>query len=141
MIGAGPLPRPQPGADVQFAHAWNAATVAWRLRHPAYRYAVHAGQDRAVVLSARKQFGARYILGIREPSMVDPATPRAASLPWRKVWIGLDPALAWDGHAYVNIPARFRPAPLNLIFKDLTGQGRKLDPARVRWDAMDFDIL
>lgn len=141
MIGAGPLPRPKPDAEVQFAHLWDAASVAWRLRHPAYAYSVHQGKDRAVVLSARKQFGARYILGIREPGLVDAGTPRTRSLPCRKVWIGLDPALAWGGRAFVNIPMRFRPAPLNLIFRDLTGKGRKLDPARVRWDAMDFDIL
>jgi hypothetical protein len=29
--------------------------------------------------------------------------------------------------------------PLNLIFLDLTGRGRRLDPERVKFDALDFD--
>jgi hypothetical protein len=49
--------------------------------------------------------------------------------------------MAWRGKPWINIPMRFRPSPLNLIFKDLTGQGRTLDPGTVRFQALDFDVL
>ncbi len=141
MIGFGPLPVRQADADVQFAHAWNPASVAWRLRHPAYRYSAKAEGGRVLVLSGRKQFGARYILGVRDTAELQVELPHEPGSVLRKVWIGLDPAMSWAGKPYVNIPMRFRPAPLNLIFKDLGGTGRVLDPGRVRFEAMDFDIL
>lgn len=141
MVGFGPLPVRQADADVQFAHAWNPASAAWRLRHPAYRYSTKIEGGRVLVLSGRKQFGARYILGVRDKAELQVELPREPGSVLRKVWIGLDPAMSWAGKPYVNIPLRFRPAPLNLIFKDLGGNGRVLDPAKVRFEAMDFDVL
>lgn len=141
MIGFGALPTCNPGADVQFAHAWNDQGLAWRLRHPAYPYRVKEEGGRALILSQRKQFGARYVVGVRNLPMHAGSIRREPGSVFRKVWIGLDPGMNWRGKAYVNIPMRFRPSPLNLIFKDLTGQGRTLDAARVRFDTLDFDIL
>jgi hypothetical protein len=34
---------------------------------------------------------------------------------------------------------RLRPAPLNFVFKDLTGRARRIDPGRLRYAALDFD--
>lgn len=141
MIGAGPLPVPARAVSVQFEPVWDAASVAWRLAHPAYTYTGKRSPAGTLVVCQRKQFGAHYLLGVRNPEMIpDNLRPEQRRI-WGKVWIGLDPAMDWAGHGYVNIPMRFRPAPLNLIFKDLTGAGRTLDPARVRFDAMAFDIL
>lgn len=115
--------------------------MAWRLRHPAYSYSLKKERGHGLVLSQWKQFGARYVLGVRDFSLVEGVLPTEPASINRKVWIGLDPFMRWDGAAYVNIPIRLRPSPLNLIFKDLTGLGRVLDPRQVRSDAMDFDIL
>ena len=141
MIGLGPLPMRRAGAEVQFTHAWTAESLAWRLRHPAYPYRLKQHHGRMLVLSMRKQFGAQYILGIRELPFPVGTLPMESGNVIGKVWIGLDPEMNWRGSAYVNIPMRFRPSPLNLIFKDLTGRSRKLNPHQVRFDAMDFDIL
>ncbi len=141
MIGMGPLPVGKNAKEAQFAHAWEPSSIAWRLRHPAYRYSVKEEGGHALVLSQRKQYGARYIMGVRELPQVEVGIPRETGSVRRKVWIGLDPAMHWGSTLYVNIPMRFRPSPLNLIFKDLTGKDRQLDPNRVRFDAMDFDIL
>jgi hypothetical protein len=32
-----------------------------------------------------------------------------------------------------------RPAPLNFVFRDLSGRERRIDPARLRYSALDFD--
>jgi len=140
MIGVGPLPRER-AADVRFAREWDPATLAWRLRHPAYSYTMKQERGQALVLSRRTQLGARYVLGRRGLAMTEGAVPRERGNVLRKVWIGLDPGMRWAGSAFVNIPMRLRPSPLNLIFKDLTDQGRTLNPAHVRFDTMDFDIL
>lgn len=141
MIGMGPLPFRAGGPEPQFSHAWGAANLAWRLRHPAYPYSWKEERGHSLILSRRSQYGARYVLGVRPGSLPAGLLPVESGSVMRKVWIGLDPSMHWGGSAYLNIPMRFRPSPLNLIFKDLTAQGRQLDPARVRFDAMDFDIL
>jgi GNAT superfamily N-acetyltransferase len=141
MIGMGPLPLGTSAQEPQFAHAWGPASIAWRLRHPAYSYSIKEERGHALILSRRRQYGARYVLGVRELPLSVAGIPQEKGSVRRKVWIGLDPAMHWGGTLYVNIPMRFRPSPLNLIFKDLTGKNRQLDPARVRFDAMDFDIL
>ena len=146
MIGIGALPIVDRDA-IQYEQKWNDASLAWRLGHPAYEYTVAQMRHwklrpRGVrlVLSERKQFGCRYVLGaLRDEAVLDEV--QSAFMPSRKVWIGLDPGMKWSGSLYLNIPMRFRPSPLNLIFKDLLGEGRTLDAARVRFQAMDFDIL
>lgn len=141
MIGIGPLPVVKNAKEAQFTHAWEPDSIAWRMRHPAYHYSVKEEGGHALVLSQRKQFGARYVMGVRDLPQVEVGIPRETAGVRRKIWIGLDPAMHWGSTLYVNIPMRFRPSPLNLIFKDLTGKDRVLDPALVRFDAMDFDIL
>ncbi len=140
MIGIGNLPFRAGKNDVHYERAWTEETLRWRSAHPGNAYTMkHAGKV-DLLLSERRQFGARYVLGAYEdlPKNVAPIETRAVR---RKVWIGRDPAMHWSGSLYANIPMRFRPSPLNLIFKDLTGKGRTLNPARVRFQAMDFDIL
>ncbi|MCC6839871.1 MAG: GNAT family N-acetyltransferase [Flavobacteriales bacterium] len=141
MIGGGPVPARTGTGPVHFEQAWEADTLAWRLHHPAFTYSAKHVRRGTLILSNRTQFGARYILSMRNMAEIPAGLPTETRAVWRKVWIGLDPALQWRGHAYINIPMRLRPAPLNLIFKDLTGANRSLDPATVRFDCMDFDIL
>lgn len=140
MIGMGPLPRER-AADVHFTRDWDPDSLAWRLRHPAYPYTMRVEGEQALILSGRRQLGARYVLGRRSLALARNAVPTEPGHVPCKVWIGLDPAMRWAGAAYLNVPMRLRPSPLNLIFKDLTDQGRTLDPAHVRFDTMDFDIL
>ncbi|MBK9419937.1 MAG: GNAT family N-acetyltransferase [Flavobacteriales bacterium] len=141
MIGVGTLPRRDPEVIPAFAPVRDAAAIAWRVQHPAYPYSAYTEQGRSLVLSHRSQYGARFVMGELDAPVPAAVLPQEPGIVFGKVLIGLDPAMHWGGKAYVNIPMRFRPSPLNLIFKDLTGQGRTLDPRTVRWDPMDFDIL
>ncbi len=140
MIGAGPLRQRAEPVAVQYEQERSAAALAWRLAHPAYTYSAAQVGDRNMLLSARRQFGFRYLLHPGFPGPL-PAGIRKEQAPLRKVWIGLDPAIETKHGWYLNVPDRFRPSPLNLIFKDLTAQGRTLDHTTVRFHAMDFDIL
>jgi len=55
------------------------------------------------------------------------------------IWMGLDRQLRWQGRCYFNFPNRFKPSPLNLIFRDLTGKNRIPKPEQIRFMALDFD--
>lgn len=141
MIGMGSLPYRNAQQAVDYERVWNEASIRWRLAHPEYRYALKRSGDLRMLLSERSQFGARYVLGAYPDARLDAAAPAEQGSTRMKTWIGLDPAMDWSGKCYINVPMRFRPSPLNLIFKDLTGQGRTLQANRVRFHAMDFDIL
>lgn len=141
MIGVGRLPL----ATVEHAgyeRIWHEAALRWRLSHPAYRYRLKRTKAHDLILTDRVQFGARHVLAAMPARSVPDAViqPFTGSAPF-KLWIGLDAAMRWRGRPYLNIPMRLRPSPLNLIFKDLTGKGRTLDPTTVRFQAIDFDVL
>ena len=71
------------------------------------------------------------------PSSLPEATP------WHplRAWIGLDPDRSWLGRLYAPVPMRLRPAPLNLVFRDLTGRNRCPKPERTQVDMLDFDAF
>ncbi len=140
MVGFGALPFGECG-PVQYERSWSPQALAWRTSHPSYTYALREADGTSLVLSERRQFGARYVLAARKGSFGTLPLRAEKESVRRKVFIGLDPGLHWKGCAYINVPMRLRPSPLNLILKDLTGAGRTLDPAQVRFQAIDFDIL
>lgn len=140
MIGMGPLPLAT-GHKVEYERVWSPAALAWRLRHPAYPYRSKRSGGHQLILSLRSQYGARYVMGAFTGLSGQGLIPEERGSVMRKVWIGLDPDMRWSGAPYLNIPMRFRPSPLNLIFRDLSGKGRALDRSTVRFQAMDFDIL
>lgn len=141
MVGMGPLPMRNGQAEPAYQRIWSDESLRWRLSHPQHGYTVRPADGMHLLLSERSKFGARYIMATRREGFGALAVAAEPGRVRSKVWIGLDPAMHWGGAAYMNVPMRFRPSPLNLIFKDLSGQGRKLDAARVRFHALDFDIL
>lgn len=140
MYGMGPLPFKEGNSAIHYGRIWSQDALKWRLSHPAYKYDAHQGNF-TTLFSKQGKMGARYVLGALpgEPNL-GKELKRIKKLPL-KLWIGLDEQMKWKGSLYRNIPMRFRPSPLNLIFKDLTGTGRTLDPKQVRFQAMDFDTL
>jgi hypothetical protein len=141
MIGLGPMALCEE-TDAQYEHLWYEAALRWRLSHPLNRYRVKRSGPLDLVLTDRVQLGARHVLAALPSGAVPEGSIAAFSgLAPFKLWIGLDAGMRWNGRPYIDIPMRFRPSPLNLIFKDLTGQGRTLDPRSVRFQAIDFDVL
>ncbi|MBP6389432.1 MAG: GNAT family N-acetyltransferase [Flavobacteriales bacterium] len=140
MVGIGSLPlRPDDG-NVQFAPMHSEAKLRWRTAHPAHTYTLAAEPGKWSILSPKKMKGARFLLaaglGDAPHLLLQKENPPAL-----KAWIGLDPLMAWTTSAYLNVPMRLRPSPLNMIFKDLSGAGRKLNASKVRMEAIDFDVL
>jgi len=139
MYGMGPLPFRDGNSAAHYGRIWSPEALKWRLSHPVYKYELHQGNFKTI-FSTQGKLGARYVLGtFPDRTDIGIDLKKIKKLPL-KLWIGLDEQLKWKGSLYRNIPMRFRPSPLNLIFKDLDGE-RTLDPKRVRFQAIDFDTL
>ena len=135
LVGAG---RCQVGtAPVAFALSWSDAALRWRLARPGAAYFgtardgvvdVHADAQKAGVLA--------YIASV--PVTAAAALPAAPRLKPLRSWIEFDPHLSKSG-VLAALPDRLKPSPLNSIFRDLTGKGRALDRASLRFTLLDFD--
>ncbi len=137
MIGLGNVPRSE-AVDNKFGRVWNAESILWRSSHPDKKYARHHHGDRTVISTATGVLGITAIMGEFSETQIPGVSVRALPLCFQ-LHIGLDPSKQWGRSLYVNIPMLWRPSPLNLIFLDLTGQGRILDVGAVVFRAMDFD--
>lgn len=140
MYGMGPLPFHANENAAHYGRIWSPEALKWRLSDPVYNYEVHKGNS-TTLFSTQGKFGARYVLGaFPDGTDMGIELKKIKKLPL-KLWIGLDEQMKWKGSLYRNIPMRFRPSPLNLIFKDLKNEGRTLDVDKVRFQAIDFDTL
>jgi hypothetical protein len=142
-LGLGPLARSTAQRAVDLEKTWDRESVDWRLAAPETPYRL-ISRDRALAVRGRApRFGIQMLMGevAAELGPVDRGSVAQVSLGYNPVrlWVGLDPRIAWTRSLYVNVPLRLRPSPLNLLFLDLTGADRLLDPRRVLWSALDFD--
>lgn len=118
---------------IGFALAWHDEGLRWRVRRPRAGYTA----DATSVYAPTHKLGILAYMGNVAPALTGdlPRTPRLAPL---RMWIGLDPQLERKG-VLAPLPDRLKPSPLNLIFRDLTGQRRQLDRASTRITLLDFD--
>jgi GNAT superfamily N-acetyltransferase len=123
--------------------SWSREAIGWRLANP-YR------QSRLV-------FNKSGIAGFAAPA-TNPAfvawTERPADSDWSlvpdrkwtdvrpRVFVGLVPPTAARASAYVDLPDRLRPVPLNLIYKPLTHSvPARLTASNIFFDFLDFDAF
>ncbi|MBL7963217.1 MAG: GNAT family N-acetyltransferase [Flavobacteriales bacterium] len=137
MVGKGPLPRVHAPGDA-FDPVRGPEWLAWRARHPLFRYGRTAS---GLVLAHRRLGPFRYVLASLSNSSAEHLRLPLGQAPFFKAWLGWDGGHSWFPRPYLNVPMRFRPSPLHLIFKDLSGAGRHLDPRGTRFQAIDFDVL
>lgn len=139
-LGIGPVGRRSESAEVDIERNWTPETLAWRLAHPLNGYRYEQRGERTVVLGPAGKAGIQVILGELGPGQVPTGLDNASlGINPLRLWVGIDPDLSPAWPPYIDLPLALRPSPLNLIFCDLTGKGRTLDPARVRWTGLDFD--
>jgi GNAT superfamily N-acetyltransferase len=136
-IGIGWPRRRREVPDPSFARTWSEAALRWRLANPEAHYAVHRHEDGIAVSAASGQpgIGAFLYQGPGDAQVAE-GGPRHGPV---RLWLGLDPGIAWSRSAFLPIPRWLRPSPLNLFFRDLTGGGFAPDPGRLIFRALDFD--
>lgn len=141
-IGIGSVKRLSAHVDQpDYARSWDEPTLCWRLKRPGANYSA-LGKCGAISI-----FGHTGSYGIWA-TMIE-LCPVLGIVPQRKffrwnpltLWIGLDESCDWSRSLYANLPDRFKPSPLNLVFKDLTGLGRTLDPNKILLSILDFDAF
>lgn len=136
-IGVGSPRRAADPPPPSFVREWSARALSWRLANPEGRYSVRRrGGDISVVARTGLTGIGAVLLDGADRWGLEEAGDAPAPL---RVWLGLDPAIDWRGAAFLPIPSRLRPSPLNLLYKDLTGQGFLPDPTRIVFRALDFD--
>jgi predicted N-acetyltransferase YhbS len=142
-LGVGPVPPSRSeengGRDVDFVRTWIKEGIAWRLHHNPVPYRVVNRGEIRHLFGATGKYGIWAEIGAFHRDLLpENLEPLRAPNPLR-LWIGADKSRNWSRSLYADIPLRFRPSPLNLLFLDLTGQKRQFDPRRVRYELFDFD--
>lgn len=122
---------------------WTRETLRWRLSSPGARYALHRSHDLVAVTASERGPGGvpvALILGVFATGPLIPsrlhALTRAACRFHRApvaLHAGFNARAPFNG---VPLPERFRPSPLNLISRGLSGRSL---PAASRFEFIDFD--
>ncbi|HYI41351.1 MAG TPA: GNAT family N-acetyltransferase [Allosphingosinicella sp.] len=136
-LGFGLPERRELGRRPSFERIWSDEALRWRLANPEGRYCAVRRGGQAAIVAATGLPGLGAILH-QGPERDGLAGLGPAPGPIR-LWLGLDPDLDWKGSAFLPIPMRLRPSPLNLVYKDLTGGDFIPDPERVVFRGLDFD--
>ncbi len=138
-LGVGPIPAERATVNLDFARTWDEAGIRWRLQHPArpYRVSHRAGLGHLFAPSGR--LGIWVEVGVFPEHLLPPDLPRLVTASPLRLYIAADKTRDFSRSAYLDVPMRFRPSPLNLLFYDLTDQKRHFDPNRVRYTLFDFD--
>ncbi|KQQ33672.1 GNAT family acetyltransferase [Duganella sp. Leaf126] len=148
-IGCGRLPPRAPGA-LSFVRHWDQASLAWRAACPGKPLDVRrcgpVWQFRAPALPLVHAYAE--LAASPEPDWSLPGVggARWGAAPLR-LFLGLRPAAGSGGAvgvhgvygAYLRIPQRLRPSPLNLIYLPLAEGSVRLAPEAIDFSFLDFD--
>ncbi|WP_372783546.1 GNAT family N-acetyltransferase [Phenylobacterium sp.] len=126
-------------AAAEFAHRWEDATLAWRLKNPANPLKIAAETADSLIVE-----GASTLPLVRARG----AIPRAGlSLGGHggafgpAVVLGLTPKGTARRRLAMIVPERLRPSPLRMIWLDHRTPGGRLDPERILFSFLDFDAF
>jgi predicted N-acetyltransferase YhbS len=120
---------------VAFIKSWNKQSIEWRLTNPETKYKIKEN----FIYAATDTPGIEAILLTIPDTLQLPENKISIGFRPVKLWIGINKNYDWKKSFYFDVPFKFRPSPLNFIFKDLTLANRKLDINNVYFDAFDFD--
>lgn len=124
-------------ASAQFRRIWSPSQVQWRARNPANPLTISTDVVGIATITAKtdhKGFRAWSRMPVHESLMIG-VTHRVPAL---NLFLGLLPDNTYHRGICIRVPNRFRPSPLNLIFRHLEG-GEMLDPRNVCFSFVDFD--
>ncbi len=127
-------------ADVEFAHRWSDASLAWRMNNPANRLQIVGETADSLIVegaSSLPMLRARAVI----PRLGLTLKAHTSLLPRPAVVIGLAPRGSLHRRLAVTIPARLRPSPLRLIYFDHQDRRARLDPERMLFNFLDFDAF
>lgn len=123
--------------EPQFVRVWNDQALAWRLANPVNPVRLYSKNNsfvfQAKTLCAVLPVHAEYAENFTNLPCVSGHMSPA------RLYLGLVPEGSCRFSGYFSIPQRFRPSPLNFIFRDLTGRGDKICSGQSFFSFLDFD--
>lgn len=122
---------------VEYERVWSTPHLNWRLANPCNQYYQNKSGD-SVSYFSKTHIPVIKANLINLPGGNYPDKP-TAPFAHLTLYIGLDPALDKGMGLYVDIPEKYKSAPLHLIFKYLSGNNEKPDPKNMRFRLLDFD--
>jgi hypothetical protein len=135
-VGFGFPEQSEAGPPASFERVWTEAAFRWRLANPSGRYSVTTRDGGCTIIARTPTKGLGAILYQGDNRWDVGETDERP--PIGRLWLGLDPSLSWRKPPFVSIPARLRPSPLNLLFKNLSDDSVP-QPERIVFRAIDFD--
>jgi len=136
-LGIGKIQYKEKQIANSFVRLWNKKSMGWRLSNPNTSYEI----IQQTIFAPSEKLGIKVVMGTFNEQITGVSHDISTSISINpiKLYLGLDPNIDWKNSRFYDIPNRFRPSPLNLIFKDLTGKGLKLDLKTLIFRAIDFD--
>jgi hypothetical protein len=123
---------------------WDDELIEWRLQRPhtsyyTKKYFPGSPSSNMTVWAKTEQYGIHAQLGILPNNPALKAARILLTNPL-KLWIGYGKIRSSFGSlASYNIPDKWKPSPLNFIFKELKVETRDLDPENILFQLADFD--
>ena len=140
LIGVGRIGavRGTPAKPLAFERIWDAASLNWRCASP---YNLVQRKRHGDVWQFYSSAVGPWLQAYGEVVLDDQIELSPTNLPLTplKLYLGLIPDDVKGLRNYAAIPQRFRPSPLNLIYRSLATPGAKLDSSRINFSFLDFD--
>lgn len=140
LIGIGPVGvvHSTPEKPLAFERVWEAASLDWRCASP---YNPVMRRRRGDVWQFYSSAVGPWLQAYGEVALDSGTSLSPSSVPITpmKLYLGLIPDDVRGLRGYAAIPQRFRPSPLNLIYRSLVTPDEKLDPSRINFSFLDFD--
>lgn len=138
-LGIGSMPAADLAWSAGFERLWSDEALRWRLSRPGARYGARLIDGQLRIECDTGTLGIRAEIASLPSGAGGDLPELSVSLSPISLYVGVDSTRNWSARPYFNLPAPLRPAPLHLVFRDLTASPRGLQRADVRFRLLDFD--
>jgi len=128
--------------ELQYVPCWDEKILSWRIQRPKSKYNIYKTNNSYAIYSSTNKYGIWANMYEGDLNLANIKSLKSLShFRWNPLtaWIGLNSNCDWSKSLYITLPERFKPSPLNLVFKDLSGLGRTLAPEKILFSLIDFD--
>ena len=125
-------------SNAAFRRSWSPDSFRWRCSNPINPLSVTCERKSIARLKARAINKILCAYG-EIPLDFEPEEFVSSTPTMFRLFLGLFPSDSCGYPTFVKIPDRFRPSPLNLIFKPLNSAPAALEPQQVLFSFADFD--
>jgi GNAT superfamily N-acetyltransferase len=127
--------------DAGFRRYWDKSSLAWRVANPSNRIGCAAPRGPVSTYVARTGNPViRVVASTLTPDGVEPSGLRW-SLPGPMLFLGTLPRAHRLRRSFIRVPDRFRPSPLNLIYRSLDGRTPRIGTRESLITFLDFDAF